>query len=576
MTCDTGRPCQRCVQRGLAGSCEDAPRKKKKYLADVPPTVLSQAHYQSTALQPSNTTPASYVGTGNDNNNNNNNSINNNNSHSTDNTIGSLVPRRSQSHDIVMGGLGFPNHQLFQQTPSLPPPITSNLNQLGAPVTIPGTQHGTIPPIVARSLSHSVLPTTTVVSHDLNNDTVKQRKSNFLSSAADLEYSTLSSILQDNFMHTNHSTSTEATPNSVISPVVSPQVKPKVESNSVDGFGQLYPHGQRSPYFSGSPSPTTNGNHHNITNGENNVNHTNITNPSLLNPSKTVIPRKSNNGREITSTYTSHLKCDESINQYILGPTGSEELQMYPDIINAIEQMKQNDPSVYHEKNKRLALSFAVGVISNQSQYKETTDTENSMNNLAFKEPEEIYEKVKKPFSYTPGYHLLIAYLRKRFPKEMLVKMAESMAVYRPSFIATTNLLKEGDLIFMEQCFQRTLLTYDNFISVSGTPTIVWRRTGEIAYVGNEFCMLTGWPREMLMSKKKTFIVELLDDKSVLEYFQLFLHIAFGDFLGATMTECTLLTPKKDVKIRTGCMWTLKRDVFGIPMMIIGNFLPIL
>jgi PAS domain-containing protein len=153
--------------------------------------------------------------------------------------------------------------------------------------------------------------------------------------------------------------------------------------------------------------------------------------------------------------------------------------------------------------------------------------------------------------------------------------MAESMAAYRPSFIACTNSLKEGDLIFMEQCFQRTLLTYDNFIRVNGTPTIVWRRTGEIAYVGNEFCILTGWSKDDLIGRKR-FIVELLDDKSVVEYFQLFLRIAFGDFLGATMTECTLLTPKNDVKIRTGCMWTLKRDVFGIPMMIIGNFLPIL
>ena len=194
-----------------------------------------------------------------------------------------------------------------------------------------------------------------------------------------------------------------------------------------------------------------------------------------------------------------------------------------------------------------------------------------------FKEPEEIYEKVKKPFSYTPGYHSLIAYLRKRFTKPMLVKMAESMATYRPSFIACTNSLKEHDLIFMEQCFQRTLLTYDNYIKISGTPTIVWRRTGEVAYVGNEFCVLTGWPKEELIGKdKRKFIVELLDDKSVLQYFQVFSRIAFGDFLGATMTECTLLTPNPNVKIRTGCMWTLKRDVFGIPMMIVGNFLPIL
>ena len=155
----------------------------------------------------------------------------------------------------------------------------------------------------------------------------------------------------------------------------------------------------------------------------------------------------------------------------------------------------------------------------------------------------------------------------------MLVKMAESMATYRPSFIACTNSLKEHDLIFMEQCFQRTLLTYDNYIKISGTPTIVWRRTGEVAYVGNEFCVLTGWPKEELIGKdKRKFIVELLDDKSVLQYFQVFSRIAFGDFLGATMTECTLLTPNPNVKIRTGCMWTLKRDVFGIPMMIVGNF----
>ena len=85
----------------------------------------------------------------------------------------------------------------------------------------------------------------------------------------------------------------------------------------------------------------------------------------------------------------------------------------------------------------------------------------------------------------------------------MLVKMAESMATYRPSFIACTNSLKEHDLIFMEQCFQRTLLTYDNYIKISGTPTIVWRRTGEVAYVGNEFCVLTGWPKEELIGKDK-------------------------------------------------------------------------
>lgn len=43
----------------------------------------------------------------------------------------------------------------------------------------------------------------------------------------------------------------------------------------------------------------------------------------------------------------------------------------------------------------------------------------------------------------------------------------------------------------------------EKLISFSGTPTVVWRRTGEICLVAPEFCMLTEWPMEELVSKKK-------------------------------------------------------------------------
>lgn len=152
--------------------------------------------------------------------------------------------------------------------------------------------------------------------------------------------------------------------------------------------------------------------------------------------------------------------------------------------------------------------------------------------------------------------------------------MARAMAAYRPSFIATTKTLKEEDLIFMEKCFQRTLLEFEKFIASSGTPTVVWRRTGQIAAVGKEFCILTEWPRERLINDQ-TFIVEVMDDKSVADYFDVFSRLAFGDSRGVTMTECTLLKPSGE-KVPTACTWTVKRDVFDIPMMIIGNFLPIL
>lgn len=339
---------------------------------------------------------------------------------------------------------------------------------------------------------------------------LENRRTNFLSSAADLEYSTLSSILQDNFMalNPNLATSTEGTPNSMHSPALSPHGVGMHKINSPSSLATT-------SFGASKPSPT----------------------------SRLEFPH-----------------CDTRINQYFLQ---SPDLK-FPTVVQAIEQLRQTHPEVYYERNADLALSFAI-----------STEEVDADNGLQFNEPEEIYAKITRPFSYTPGFHRMIAYLRRRFPREMLVKMAESMASYRPSFIACTTSLREADLIFMEQCFQRTLLTYDNVLKVSGTPTVVWRRTGEIAYVGTEFCILTGWSKELLLGERRTFIVELLDDKLVVEYFQLFLRIAFGDFLGATMTECTLLTPTKDVKIRTGCMWTLKRDVFGIPMMIIGNFLPI-
>ncbi|ODQ65712.1 hypothetical protein NADFUDRAFT_50997 [Nadsonia fulvescens var. elongata DSM 6958] len=191
-----------------------------------------------------------------------------------------------------------------------------------------------------------------------------------------------------------------------------------------------------------------------------------------------------------------------------------------------------------------------------------------------FREPDDIYSSVKKPFSHTPGFHGLVTYLRSRFDKPKLMQMAKCMADYRPSFIACTNKLKEADLIFMEQCFQRTLLEYEKFISLSGTPTIIWRRSGQVAAVGKEFCMLTGWTRESLLGSTR-FIVELMDDDSAVEYFQIFSKIAFGDSRGASMSACTLLTPTGK-RLKTSCIWTLRRDVFGIPMMVIGNFLPIL
>jgi len=209
------------------------------------------------------------------------------------------------------------------------------------------------------------------------------------------------------------------------------------------------------------------------------------------------------------------------------------------------------------------------------------------------RDPSQIYTSVTSPYPYTTGFHSLIAYLQTRFslqPSKTL-QIAKSLASIRPSFIATTKTLNREDLIFMEKCFQRTLWEYEGFIESVGTPTIVARRTGEIAAVGKEFQILTGWKKSVLLGREPNlnvnrghsgdtprtssganthgratgthtpavkqwqdengsiegtrqqpvFLAELLDDDSVVQFYEDFARLAFGDPRGSVMAKGKLL-----------------------------------
>ncbi|KAL2819912.1 C6 finger domain protein [Aspergillus cavernicola] len=257
--------------------------------------------------------------------------------------------------------------------------------------------------------------------------------------------------------------------------------------------------------------------------------------------------------------------------------------------------------------------------------------------------PSAVYESVKEPYAYTGRFHNLTAFIQRRFSPQKTLQIAKALASIRPSFIATTKTLNRDDLIFMERCFQRTLWEYEDFINACGTPTIVCRRTGEVAAVGKEFSILTGWKKEVLLGKEPNmnvntggssapnsrnytprssstesmtgrphpvFLAELLDDDSVVEFYEDFARLAFGDSRGSVTTTCKLLKYKtkedmeaaqsddnqrwnnhlrkggianeagmnqlgfKDGKVECAYCWTVKRDVFDIPMLIVMNFLP--
>ncbi|KAL4885345.1 transcription activator of gluconeogenesis acuK [Aspergillus karnatakaensis] len=264
------------------------------------------------------------------------------------------------------------------------------------------------------------------------------------------------------------------------------------------------------------------------------------------------------------------------------------------------------------------------------------------MNKRRQRNPSAVYENVREPYAYTSRFHNLTAFIQRRFPPQKTLQIAKALASIRPSFIATTKTLNRDDLIFMEKCFQRTLWEYEDFINACGTPTIVCRRTGEVAAVGKEFSILTGWKKEVLLGKEPNlnvnagsspvtsrnstprgssesatgrphpvFLAELLDDDSVVEFYEDFARLAFGDSRGSVTTTCKLLKYKtkedmeaaqaddssqrwnnhlrkggianeagmnqlglKDGKVECAYCWTVKRDVFDIPMLIVMNFLP--
>ena len=264
-----------------------------------------------------------------------------------------------------------------------------------------------------------------------------------------------------------------------------------------------------------------------------------------------------------------------------------------------------------------------------------------------------IYESVKEPYPYTKGFHNMVSVLRTRLPTNKLYRIAKALGEIRPSFIACTKDLTREDLIFMEKCFQRTLVEFDDFLQHCCCPTIVCRRSGEVAAVNKEFTALTGWTKDVLLGKEKNkhvrgemqsngsrqepedagqskalnslisntsseeddgrllpvFLPELLDDDSIVEFYKDYSQLAFEDSRGKVQRSCRLVKYRtqeplrvkeeasqkgprtgmlsnrvskidsehgisrieQDGKVSCTYCWTIKRDVFDIPMMIIIN-----
>lgn len=240
-------------------------------------------------------------------------------------------------------------------------------------------------------------------------------------------------------------------------------------------------------------------------------------------------------------------------NEYSSNATASPELPFTQADDNRLKTSPDSSPPPGLRKRKRVPFpndSNQAGFWKRSRQ--STTD---------------VYSKVVAPYPYTEGFRKLTEYLHTHFPKDKVLRIARALASIRPSFISCNKSLNYEDLIFMERCFQRTALEYDDFIDCYGSPTIIVRRTGEVAQVSREFALVTGWRAGIISGKEPNLNVntgrsgsgtqsgantkgtttprisssngemaspahvllpELLDEDSIVQFYEDFAELAFG------------------------------------------------
>lgn len=594
LTCGDERPCQRCIKRGLADACQDGVRKKAKYLHDAPPEalrpVLGPNYNPNVITKPPNRRHLS--------------------SATSDTSSYYAQTPGSHSYSIYSGGqsqvtplpesMPFPSQASpispsFQQQPQQHQQGNQRASQMSSiQVPTPTTEMGSVPPAFFDPSNPAIF------NFDLEG-------LNFGSHYGAMEFGIL-----------GHMSSGVAE-----TPPRDPSMPQSTGSDmNYSGSGSMYPNGmnQYGQMYDNGIVDLLNTDQSNGIYAQGNLQH------GL--PHAYAIAAAGPTPTSLASPGTDNTASPQATTYGFDGSPTTGNFQ-------STSKPKAKAPS--------NAIKFGPQSILGKRQ----------------RDPSAIYETVKEPYQYLTGFHNLIAFVKRRFSSNKTLRIAKSLASIRPSFIACTRHLNRQDLVFMEKCLQRTLFEYEDFMGHCSAPTIVCRRTGEVAAVNKEFIALTGWTKDVLLGKdvnlnvntgesqgtdstgnsgkgglttpqlkpmqpepdkpadskpRPVFIAELMDDDSVIQFYEDYAHLAFGDSRGHVTRKCRLLKYRnketadnlandqlpqkdprnsilsnrvtridsehgiskieKDGKIDCTYCWTIKRDVFDIPMLMVMNFLP--
>ncbi|PNS14237.1 Transcription activator of gluconeoproteinsis ERT1-1 [Sphaceloma murrayae] len=544
LTCGDERPCLRCVKRGLSESCTDGHRKKAKYLHDAPSEALVPG--MGGTYQPHSGTPK---GTAKD--------------QPTGSSTSPLAqtapyfPTRTQTSEfgnLQQGGAGGQSQSPQARESSMVDAFSStgrgSFSTDSQQMTMPPPQTGDQDPTRMRQTSQSFgMPFDPSDPHFFNFDI-----SGFGNHYGAQEFGILGHMTSGAF---GESPDDGGLMNSMGSGM-------NYDMNTgYSPMGANYQYGNNA--FSNWPGNQPNSRQNSTSQGFNNMQGNEIYPGAFAigegGPGSISSASPGNSGLDM-NTYTSSPVSSAQHNMY--APRRSQ-----PDFTAPPANTTNNNNNNTAVNNNPFATS-------------RLPDTDRRRR----RDPSIIYQSVKEPYSYTTGFHLLTAFLAKRFSKDKTLRIAKALASIRPSFISCTRELSRDDLIFMEKGFQRNLLLYDDFLNAYGCPTLIIRRTGEIAAVSKEFSLLTGWRKDVLIGKEPNlnvnygggggdgtgtgsssrgqatpkqlsngaelepgrpqpvFVAELLDDDTAVEFYEDFAKMAFGDSRGSVMRRGKLLKYK--------------------------------
>jgi len=208
-----------------------------------------------------------------------------------------------------------------------------------------------------------------------------------------------------------------------------------------------------------------------------------------------------------------------------------------------------------------------------------------------------------KPYNYVFSYKKLAGYMEQHMLESSKQAILTVIDRIRPQFRAIAQSLTDWQLVLVEEHFERLLLEYDRVLGSMGIPACLWRRTGEIWKCNREFAKLVNLPMDQL-SEGKTTIYELMQESSVVSYFEKYGEVAFDAGQKAVLTQCVLYSHEsrptgikrkraesstmdfihhededeadegKVTAVQCAFSFTIRRDPHGLPLMMIGNFLP--